>query len=122
MSGSCPGFQWCEKRSAAALLLAEGHTQEQVASALSISDRTIRRWLADTAFKTEVDRLSVMIGIASCAARMRIVHKAVREKMKDGVVESDKDILDWLKYAQSETSGIRLALTSDLLEQLAVAK
>ena len=35
--------------------------------------------------------------------------RAVRQKVRpDGSVETDKDVLDWLKYAQSETTGIRL--------------
>jgi hypothetical protein len=35
--------------------------------------------------------------------------RAVRQKVRpDGTVETDKDVLDWLKFAQSETTGIKL--------------
>jgi hypothetical protein len=36
----------------------------------------------------------------------------VRQKVReDGTVETDKDVLDWLKYVQSETTGIRLGFS-----------
>jgi len=34
--------------------------------------------------------------------------RAVKAKTKDGIPQSDKDVLDWLKYVQSETTGIKL--------------
>jgi len=39
---------------------------------------------------------------------MRVVRQKVRA---DGTMETDKDVLDWLKYAQSETTGIRLGFS-----------
>jgi hypothetical protein len=39
----------------------------------------------------------------------------VRQKVKDGVIDTDRDVLDWLKYARTETEWIRLELASDLL-------
>ena len=61
---------------------------------------------------TEVDRLSCMIDISSRAERLRMAMRAVRQKVRaDGTVETDKDVLDWLKFAQSETTGIRLGFS-----------
>jgi hypothetical protein len=46
------------------------------------------------------------------AERLRIAMRALRQKVRaDGTVETDKDVLDWLKYAQSETTGIRLGFS-----------
>lgn len=64
-------------------------------------------------FREEVDRLSVMMGIASRAERLRIAKRVVRQRVKDdGLITSDKDLLDWLKFAQSETDGAKLDLTA----------
>ena len=52
-----------------------------------------------------------MRGIAIKAERMRIAKRAVRQMVKGELVETKKDLLDWLKYAQMETEGIRLDLT-----------
>ena len=39
---------------------------------------------------------------------MRVVRPKVRA---DGTLETDKDVLDWLKFAQSETTGIKLGFS-----------
>ena len=41
------------------------------------------------------------------AERLRIAMRLVRAKG----YQSDRDLLDWLKYAQSETDGVKLDLT-----------
>ena len=51
-----------------------------------------------------------MIGIANRAERLRIANRVIREKIRGELVETDKDILDWIKFAQSETDGIKLNL------------
>lgn len=52
-----------------------------------------------------------MIGIASRAERLRIAQRVARQKVNDeGLVSTEKDLLDWLKFAQSETDGIKLDL------------
>ena len=40
---------------------------------------------------------------------MRVVRQKVRD---DGTIDTDRDVLDWLKYAQSETTGIKLGLAA----------
>lgn len=106
-------FQWTPEKSQAAMLLAEGYNYKQVAAEIGKTDKTIYRWNLDTEFAAEVDRLSVMCGIASRAERLRLVKRVIRQKaMSDTFLISDKDILDWLKFAQSETDGIKLNLAA----------
>lgn len=93
--------------------LALGETQASVAAKIGVDDRTVRRWLANAAFAAEVDRLSLMSDIAGRAKRVRIAKRVARQRVReDGFVESDKDLLDWLKFAQSETAGIKLDLAA----------
>jgi transposase-like protein len=106
-------FRWTPKQRAAAFALADGQTQAAAAAEADVTDRTLRRWLQEPEFSAEVDRLTLMIGVASRAERLRLVKRIIRERVNDHVpIKSDRDILDWLKYAQSETDGIRLDLTS----------
>ena len=46
---------------------------------------------------------------------MRVVRQKVRE---DGTPETEKDLLDWLKYAQSETTGIKLGFSRGEVAEL----
>lgn len=110
---------WTEKRSTAALLLAEGRTQTSVAEMLRVSRRTIANWLLIPQFSAEVDRLSLMVAAASRAARLRIANKAIRQFVDEetGVIDTNKDLLDWLKYAQGETDGVKLDLVNLLSRQ-----
>lgn len=111
-------FKWTKQKGDVALGLAEGKTQKEVAEEHDISDRTIQRWLQEPEFSAEVDRLSLMVGVASRAERLRIAKRVIRQKTKDETILTEKDLLDWLKFAQSETDGIKLELTS-LLEATA---
>lgn len=104
-------FEWTEERTRAAVGLAEGRTQQDIATELGITDRTIRNWLDVQDFAEEVDRLSVMIGVASRAERLRLTNRVIRAKIKEGIPETEKDLLDWLKFAQSETDGAKLDLS-----------
>jgi transposase-like protein len=103
-------YQWTGEKVEAALMLAEGYTYEQVAKEIDKTKKTIYRWMMDTEFSAEVDRLSLMCGIASKAERLRLAKRIVRAKSTSDIMASDKDILDWLKFAQSETDGANLNL------------
>lgn len=109
---SVSAFQWDEQTSAAAIALAEGQTQKEVAAEIGVTDRTIRNWLAETDFAAEVDRLSLMVGIASRAERLRLAQRVVRQKTEGGLIATFKDLLDWVKFAQSETDGAKLDLAA----------
>src|SRR5689334_10583927 len=116
------GFHWTYKSSAAAVGLAEGKTRQEVAAEVGVTERTLYRWIADTEFWAEVNRLSLMVGIAGRAERLRIAMRVLRQKIKDdGKVDTDKDALDWLRFAQSETDGVKLDLTALFEAQASVA-
>jgi hypothetical protein len=105
------GFEWTSTREKAAVALAAGHTQPEVADIAGVADRTIRRWLDNPEFSAEVDRLSIMLGIAAKGHRLRIANRVIRQFVKDNTdVFTTKDLLDWLKYAQGETDGVKLDL------------
>lgn len=97
-------------------MLAEGYTKAEVATANGVGERTLYNWQTAPEFKEEVDRLTVMVGIASRAGRLRIAHRAIRQKQHDGMVVTDKDVLDWLKFVQSETDGVKSDLASSLVD------
>jgi len=107
-------FKWTRKREKAALILAQGYTQREAAEQAKVTERTIRRWYNNLEFAMEVDRLTLLTGISTRAERMRIVMQVVRQRIleKDGreLVLTKKDILEWLKLAQSETDGAKLDL------------
>ena len=111
-------FEWNEQRNTAAVRLAEGALQKEVAKELGITDRTIRYWLTWPEFAIEVDRLSIMVGISNRAQRLRWANRTILSKLNpDGSFKTDKDALDWLKYGQSETDGAKIDL-SKLAEML----
>jgi hypothetical protein len=112
-------FHWSSKRHKAALALAEGQSQQAVAEATGVCRKTICNWLCVTEFAAEVDRLSCMIDIASRAERLRMVMRVVRQKVRaDGTPDTEKDLLDWLKFAQSETTGIKLGYSRGEVETM----
>jgi len=104
-------FKWNQKNSQAAFLLAQGNTIKETASSLGINERTIYRWKNTDIFTQELDRLTCMVGIASKAERLSFAQRVGHQIGKASMIKTNKDILDWLKYAQSETDGIKLDLT-----------
>lgn len=111
MSEERQEFRWSEKARKAALALADGQTRAEAAKQADISERTLYRWLDDPDFSAEVDRLSLMTSIASRAERLRIAKRVARQKVRpDGTIDTDKDLLDWLKFAQGETDGFKMEL------------
>jgi DNA-binding CsgD family transcriptional regulator len=106
-------FEWTRKRSNVAVLLARGYTQSEVAVQVGVGERTIRTWLDNIEFSAEVDRLSVMVDLANRAERMRLAQRIVRRLGE----QTNRDLLDWLKFVQSETDGAKI--DGDFLGQLA---
>lgn len=105
-------FRWTKERTQAAIALAEGKSRRAVVREYAIPERTLYNWLADPEFSAEVDRLTLMTGIASRAERIRIAQRVVGQKVRDEMIDTDRDILDWLKYAQGETDGLKLDLAA----------
>jgi hypothetical protein len=99
-------FKWTKKKSIAAEQLAQGYTTEEAAATAGVCARQVYRWKTDINFNVEVDRLSLMLDIAGRAYRLRLAMKRVRELEKNR--EKPESILDYLKYAQSETDGVKL--------------
>lgn len=109
-------FRWTDKSSAAAVGLAAGKSHREVSEEVDISERQITRWKQHPEFVAEVDRLTLMVGIATRAERLRIVQRIVRQRIsEEGGVISKADLLDWLKFAQSETTGA----VDDLADRIA---
>ena len=107
------GFDWTPKREQAAFTLARGESRAQAAEAAGVSERSVYLWLNVPEFVEEVDRLTLMIDIASRAHRLRIANRVIRQMVKDDQpIPTMKDLLDWLKYAQSETDGVKLDMTA----------
>lgn len=104
-----PFNNWTKERSEAAVSLASGATQAETALLVGVTPRTIRYWVADPDFSAEVDRLSLMVSIASRAERLREVMRVLKKRRDaDGTLTTDRDSLDWLKFAQSETDGAKI--------------
>lgn len=99
-------FRWTKKSERAAIALANGHTQQEAGDIAGVNRRTIQRWLDIPEFAEEVDRLTFLTGIAAKAERVRLA-KRVAANLG---IHTEKDLLDWLKYIQSETDGIKLDL------------
>lgn len=105
-------FKWTSTREKAAMALSQGLTIAESAEQAGVAERTIYRWLDHPEFSAEVDRLTHMVNIASRAERLRLVMRVVRQKVRGEAIQTDKDLLDWLKFAQSETDGVKLDLLS----------
>ena len=106
-------FKWTRRRERAAVHLAQGHTVAEAAEYARVTERTIYKWRNNLEFQTEVDRLSLMTGIAARGERLRIAMQVIRQKTReDGRLRTGRDLLDWLKFAQSETDGAKLDLAA----------
>ena len=104
-------WEWTEQRCQAAIKLASGYTWQATADEVGVDKRTITNWMQRNEFAAEVDRLSLMVDVASRAERLRIAMRAIRQKVgEDGAIDTEKDVLDWLKFAQGETDGVKLDL------------
>lgn len=97
-------FKWSENSERAAIALANGETQQSAADRAGVTDRTVRRWLEEPEFSEEVDRLTFLTGVAHKAERLRLAKRVVAQLG----IHTEKDLLDWLKYIQGETDGIKL--------------
>lgn len=101
-------FKWTPVRNQVAILLSQGYTVEYAAKVTGIADRTIYRWKNVPEFSEELDRLSLMTDIASRGERLRLAKRMIR-KIGDN---TNRDLLEWVKYAQSETDGAKLNLAA----------
>jgi len=103
-------FEWDDQKREAASLLAQGHLIKEVAKSVGVNEKTIDRWKRDIDFAGEVDRLSLILDVAGRAERLRIARRVIREKTRGKTVRTRKDILLWLEFVQSETTGAKLEI------------
>ena len=108
------GFKWTKNKNIAAIYLAGGYTIRETADEAGVKERTIYLWKKIPEFAAEVDCLSLMTDIAGRAERLRIAKKVIRQMIdkESKKFKTSKDLLDWLKYAQGETDGIKLDLAA----------
>jgi len=116
-------FKWNPKKDEAALLFARGFTLQEAADEIGVSTRTLTRWRAVDEFSIEVDRLTFMVGVAARAERLRIANRVIKARTENSQYPITKaDLLDWLKFAQSETDGIKLDFAAFLPDAAQVAR
>lgn len=104
-------FKWTKRKSEVAVLLADGFTIVETSAQTGVPTRTIDYWKSNIEFQTEIDRLSLMVGIANKGERLRLAKKIIRDITKRQH-PTQKDLLEWMKYAQSETDGVKLDIAS----------
>lgn len=104
-------FRWNKAKTAAAIALADGETVEKAAELAGVDSRSVFRWKNAIEFSCEIDRLTLMMGISAKAERLRLAKRVIKQKIQEGKIRTEKDLLDWIKYAQSETDGVKLDLT-----------
>lgn len=105
-------FRWTKNRERAAFSLADGDKVREAADIAGVSERTVYRWQNNDEFQIEVDRLTHMTGVATRAERLRVAKRAVKARMENQYPQTKADLLDWLKYLQSETDGVKLDMSA----------
>ncbi len=114
-------WKWTPKRSRCAVMRALGHTFVEIVAETGVGLRTVKYWSKRPEFADEVDRLSLMVGIAARAERLRICQRVIRQRVREEKVVTNYDLLAWLKFAQSETDGVKLDLATLAENALALA-
>jgi DNA-binding CsgD family transcriptional regulator len=102
-----------ERQEKAALLLAMGQTIDEAAKELGVSEKTIDNWKREVEFKTRLDEVSLTVGVALKAERLRMANRIAR-KLASKKTPTRKDLLEWLKFAQSETDGNKVNVNANV--------
>jgi len=89
------------KKSEAAILLGMTSTVKATAATLGMSERQIYRWKKDDAFMGAINEYRNKVS----AERLMTANRIVRQKF-EADMPTKKDLLDWLKFASSETERI----------------
>lgn len=103
---------WSGLASEIVVHLAAGLSDTETAKLLDTNRMAIWRLRQIPEFMEELDRLTMMTGAAQRAERMRTV-KRIIARLERQALESNKigdTLLDYLKFAQSETDGATLNL------------
>ena len=113
-------FDEIDERQAQAIdLLVDGKSYADVARAVGVDDSTLRRWRRQPNFMAAMGQSMLTNGLANQSERIRIATTALNSMIDPttGVVATDADPLDWLKYISSEV-GQANAKVSDLTQKL----
>lgn len=109
------GWEWDIYKRKACIELAKGLTISEAAKEAGCSSRSISRWKNSEEFQIELDRCSLIYGLASKAERMRQLTKAAKQFVRgDHIDTGNKDHLDYVKAARTEAEGVRLHLVQDI--------
>lgn len=108
------GFEWDSKWNDAVKMLAVGDTVREVAEAVGVTERTIYLWKNKESFAAEVDRLSLIYGLASKAERTRLLMRMAKQKVKaDGSLElDDTSLMDIIKEMRMQIEGTRIDIST----------
>ena len=96
------GFNPSQNQEKAIISLGGGDKPEKAADIAGVSERTIYRWLENPEFKAMVDEITVKSELATVGGRLRVAYRVAQGRMLNSIPKSDKDLLDWLKYIQTE--------------------
>lgn len=103
-------FRWDAQRQGAAVMLAAGCTRAEVARDIDICERQLYRWLKHQQFMGEVDRLTFLSGPVVKAERIRMMKRLIRSRLdENGVLQSNKDVFDWIKLLRDEIGTMEFA-------------
>ena len=110
-------FNWTDDRTIAAVKTAEGWGKAAIEAEYGISGSTIWHWEQYDEYSKEVDKLSLMYGMASRAYRVRLLNKAIRQKIDEsGNIDLDGvSFIDLIKEARMQTEGVRLDILSQII-------
>jgi len=109
-------FQWTQAQSDAAVMLATGTPKKHIIEQLGIARTTLWNWEQNPVFSIEVDKLSLMHGLASKAYRMRMIQEAVKsfKNKDDSWNTTGTTLLEWIKEARMQMEGVSLNIVSQL--------
>lgn len=102
-----------ERKEKAVFLLAMGHTIDEAAKEIGVSEKTIDNWKREPEFLARLDEVSLTVGVALKAERLRMANRIAR-KLASNRKPTTKDLLDWLKFAQSETDGSKVHVNANV--------
>lgn len=103
-------FEWDNRRQQAAYMLADGYTKRETAEAVGVDDRTLYRWQRHPEFEAEKHKLAFLTGATVKAERVIMIKQLIRSKLNDdGILNSRKDILDWIRLLRDEIEPLEFA-------------
>ena len=108
-------FKWTEDKAKACVALATGKSNAGAARIVGCHVSTIEAWRSIPEFSAEVDRVTLMTGLALPAHRVRLAKQFIDQQIaEDGTIRSKRDILDWLRFIDDTMEGVKATLLAAL--------